>query len=62
MPEIDLEPGEYREKQPILKRGWWVGVLVLVGMVLFAAFVMRPLYGAWVSASDPFFSWLLGIH
>lgn len=21
MPEIDLEPGEYREKQPILKRG-----------------------------------------
>lgn len=58
MPEIDLEPGEYREKQPILKRGWWIGVLVLVGMVLFAAFVMRPLYGAYSDMMDAGLKWL----
>lgn len=62
MPDLDLEPGEYREKEPILKRGWWVGLLTLVGIVLFAAFVLRPLYGLWADLSDPFFNWLLGIH
>jgi hypothetical protein len=47
MPDLDLEPHEYSVKgrrEPILQRGWWIGILTFVGVVLFGAFVMRPLF------------------
>jgi len=46
--QVDLEPGAYRvkdRKEPVLLRGWWVGVLAFVFIVLFGAFVMKPLFG-----------------
>ena len=34
-------------REPILAKGWWIGVLVIVAIFLFAMFVGRPLYGMW---------------
>lgn len=48
MKQVDLEPHEYAVKgryEPILQRGWWIGVLAFVFIVLFGAFVMKPLFG-----------------
>lgn len=50
--QIDLEPEEYREKQPILLKGWWRGILIFVLIVLFGMYVIRPLYGAYSDAVD----------
>lgn len=48
MPDLDLEPHEYAvkgRKEPILQRGWWVGILVFVLIVLVGAFIIRPMHG-----------------
>lgn len=47
MPDLDLKPTEYTVKggkEPILLKGWWHGILLFVVIVLFGAFVMKPLY------------------
>jgi hypothetical protein len=47
MPDLDLEPGKYRvrgRKEPILQKGWWIGILVFIGMGLFGVFVLRPIF------------------
>lgn len=51
MPDLDLEPGDYRvkgRKEPILHPQWKIGVLAIV-IVFLAAFLLRPIYGAWMA-------------
>jgi hypothetical protein len=55
VPDIDLEPGGYRvkgRKEPILLPGWWIGLLIFLGIIPFSMFVLRPLYGAWSGFID----------
>jgi len=51
MRDIDLDPGDYRvrgRKEPILAKGWWIGVLMI--LVLFAAiFAKVYLTRLWIS-------------
>jgi hypothetical protein len=47
VPEIDLDPGDYRVKgrrEPILAKGWWIGVLLLL-LVFAMAFARRLFVG-----------------
>jgi hypothetical protein len=47
LPEIDLEPGSYREKgakEPILAKGWWIGVLLIL-LIFAMAFARRLVVG-----------------
>ncbi len=48
MPDLDLEPHEYAVKgrrEPILQRGWWVGILVFVLVVLAGMYLVPPVHG-----------------
>jgi hypothetical protein len=47
MPDIDLEPGNYRRKnarEPILLKGWWKGILLFVGVVLLGMYAVPPVH------------------
>ena len=51
MPDIDLEPGDYRvkgRKEPILLPGWWIGILAFIAIVLIGVFILRPAYQSWM--------------
>ena len=55
MPDFDLDPGSYRvrgRREPILQKGWWVGILAFACIILLATFVLKPLYLAWSDAFD----------
>lgn len=59
MKQVDLEPNEYTVrggKEPILQTGWWRGILLFVGLALFGAFVMKPLF----QIVQPWVRYLLG--
>lgn len=48
MPDLDLEPHEYAVKgrrEPILQRGWWIGILAFVVIVLMGMYVVPPVRG-----------------
>jgi hypothetical protein len=55
---LDLEPHEYAVKgrrEPILQRGWWVGILVFVAVVLMGMYVVPPVRGFFESIIAPLF-------
>ena len=63
MKRVDLEPSEYAVKggkEPILHRGWWKGILLFVVIVLFGAFVMKPLFSVVQPQVSGFLRALLG--
>lgn len=58
MPDLDLEPGEYRargRKEPILQPGWWKGILVFVVIVLMGMYVAPPVRGFFHGIIAPLF-------
>lgn len=49
MQHIDLEPHEYTErgkKEPILNKGWWLTLLIVIGSIVFGQVAIRPVVQA----------------
>lgn len=49
MRDLDLEPSEYTvkgRKEPILNKGWWITILVVVATIVFGQVAIRPIFQA----------------